>query len=175
MNTPEKIGLVIKQLRTARHLSQEQLSNQCGIDQHYISNLECGKRSVSVEIIERIASFFGISLSQFFISVDSIHAPTSITSSDVSLESIEQDFVRYLKERLFADRTIDKYSINTPNCPSVREIIKEETGMTDNMYHITDPVVIERIIDRVIQSDFDIIGHKMYSNGLKRYREFLES
>ena len=148
MNTPEKIGLVIKQLRTARHLSQEQLSNQCGIDQHYISNLECGKRSVSVEIIERIASFFGISLSQFFISVDSIHAPTSITSSDVSLESIEQDFVRYLKE---------------------------ETGMTDNMYHITDPVVIERIIDRVIQSDFDIIGHKMYSNGLKRYREFLES
>ena len=174
MNTPEKIGLVIKQLRTARHLSQEQLSCQCGIDQHYISNLECGKRSVSVEIIERIASFFGISLSQFFTSVDSIHDP-KFTSSSVSLETIEQDFVRYLKERLFADRTINKYSINTPNCPSVREIIKEETGMTDNMYHITDPVILERVIDRVIQSDFDITGHKMYSNGLKRYRDFLES
>ena len=169
MNTPEKIGLVIKQLRTARHLSQEQLSNQCGIDQHYISNLECGKRSVSVEIIERIASFFGISLSQFLTS------DPKFTSSSVSLETIEQDFVRYLKERLFADRTINKYSINTPNCPSVREIIKEETGMTDNMYHITDPVILERVIDRVIQSDFDITGHKMYSNGLKRYRDFLES
>lgn len=175
MTTQEKIGLVIKQLRTNQHLSQEQLSNQCGVDQHYISNIECGLRSVSVEIIERVASFFGLSLSQFFAHVDSIQDRTSITPPDVSVESIEQDFARFLKDRLLSDRTVQKYSVSTPNCPSVREIIKTETGLTDNMYRVTDPVVLDRIIDRVIHSDFDLTGHKMYSNGLKKFKDYLES
>ena len=175
MTTQERIGLVIKQLRANQHLSQEQLSNQCGIDQHYISNIECGQRSVSMEIIERLASFFGLSLSQFFTHVESIKDQSSITLQDVSVGAIEQDFARFLKERLLADSTIEKYSVNAPNCPSVREIIKAETGLTDNLYHVTDPVVLDRIIDRVIHSDFDLTGHKMYSNGLKRYKEFLES
>ena len=39
--------------------------SQCGIDQHYISNIENGQRTLSVDMVERVASFFGLSLSQF--------------------------------------------------------------------------------------------------------------
>ena len=70
MNTLEKIGKFIKALRTKKGLSQEMLCSQCGIDQHYISNIEKGYRNLSVEIVERVASFFGLSLSQFFAGVE---------------------------------------------------------------------------------------------------------
>jgi len=71
MNTQEKIGQIVKRLRQERHLSQEQLSSQCGIDQHYISNIESGQRNVSVEVVERLASFFNLSLSSFFLTCGS--------------------------------------------------------------------------------------------------------
>ena len=175
MTTNERIGVVIRQLRTNRHLSQEQLSNQCGVDQHYISNLECGHRSVSVEIVERIASFFGLSLAQFFTYVDSIQEQSYSVSSGALVESVEQSFVCYMKEQFLSERTIKKYSVDTPNSLSVQVIIREETGWTDNMYQVLDTAVLERIIDRVTKSSFDKIGHSMYSAGLKKFLAFLKS
>ena len=175
MTTQEKIGLVIKRLRINHHLSQEQLSCQSGIDQHYLSNIECGQRSVSVKIVERVAVFFGLSLAQFFTLVDNIRDQSSLASPGIVFKSVEKDFVRFLKEQCLSERTIRKYSVDTPNSPSVQSIIKSETGLTNNMYRISDLAVLDRIIARVSNSDFDRIGHSMYSAGLKKYKAFLES
>ena len=46
MNIQEKIGQVVKGLRQESHLAQEQLSGQCGIDQHYLSNIESGRQQL---------------------------------------------------------------------------------------------------------------------------------
>ncbi len=175
MNTQEKIGQVVKRLRQESHLSQEQLSSQCGIDQHYLSNIESGQRNVSVEVVERLASFFNLSLSSFFSLVEAVKEAPVQAMSTIPALTLEQSFARYLKERLLSERTIRKYSIDTPNCPSVQAIIKSVTGSTSNMYRVTDLRVLENIIEKVSASDFDVIGHSMYSAGLKKYKQFIES
>ena len=175
MNTQEKIGQVVKRLRQERHLSQEQLSSQCGIDQHYLSNIESGQRNVSVEVVERLASFFNLSLSSFFSLVEAVKEAPVQAMSTIPALTLEQSFARYMKERLLSERTIRKYSIDTPNCPSVQAIIKSVTGSTSNMYRVTDLRALENIIEKVTASDFDVIGHSMYSAGLKKYKQFIES
>ena len=99
-----------------------------------------------------------------------------LLTEEINMGTIEQAFIRFMKGRNLSERTIKKYSSDTPNSPGVQEIIMEVTeGATNNTYHIFDIAIIERIISRVATSDFDIIGHKMYSAGLKKYKLFLES
>lgn len=43
------------------------------------------------------------------------------------------------------------------------------------MYDVSDIVMLDRIIERVANSDFNIIGHSMYSAGLKKFKLFLQS
>lgn len=89
-------------------------------------------------------------------------------------KSIFELFVEYLKGCLLSDRTIEKYSKNVPNCSKVKDIISTITGTTEDMYHVLDLRMLDRIIDEVASSDFDVTGQRMYSCGLKRYRYFLE-
>lgn len=177
MNTQEKIGRIIKDLRVKRGLSQEQFCDQCGIDQHYISNIENGQRNLSIDIIERIASFFGLSLSQFFVKVEtykeSIYCETIQTSCRKDFR--QEDFFRYMVLQGLSDSTITKYSVDVPNSPSVQDIIMSVTGKTDNMYHLTDSNQLELVIEKVVESDFNKIGHSLYSAGLKKYLKFLDS
>lgn len=175
MNTIEKIGQVIKLLRAEHGLSQEQLSSQCGIDQHYISNIERGQRNVSIDILERFSSFFGMTLSQFFSCVESIDDRLYCPSSGLTAEFLEEGFVRFMREQKLSERTINKYSADTPNSPSVQRIIKDVTGYTDNMYNVRDLELLDKIIAKVSASEFDQIGHSMYSAGLKKYKLFLGS
>lgn len=175
MNIQEKIGQVVKRLRQECHLTQEQLSGQCGMDQHYLSNIESGQRNVSVEVVERIATFFNLPLSSFFSLVEGFQDTPVQTVSSISANELEQGFVRYMKEHLLSERTIKKYSSDTPNSPSVQEIIKSVAGSTKNMYRVTDIHVLDKIIEKVASSNFDIIGNSMYSCGLKKYKQFLES
>lgn len=174
MKTYERIGQAIKRLRADRNLTQEQLSDLCGVDQHYISNIECGTRNVSVDIIERITSYFGMSLSQFFEFAENL-GEQAAAITNLSTNSLEQAFANYMKAQRLSERTIKKYSNDTPNSPSVQEIIKSVTGNTRNMYNVRDIDLLDRIIEKVENSDFNIIGHSMYSAGLKKYKLFLLS
>lgn len=92
------------------------------------------------------------------------------------MATLAEDFALFMRKKGLSERTIKKYSVDTPNCPSVQAIIQAETGgVTNNMYHVTSIAVIDRIIDRISSSPFDRIGHSMYSAGLKKYKAFLES
>ena len=66
MNLQRKFGLVLKELRLEKGLSQESLANQSDIDRTYISDIEKGERNISLKIIEQLSSTLQISLSELF-------------------------------------------------------------------------------------------------------------
>lgn len=66
MNIKEKIGIRLRELRTAKGLSQEKFSFECELDRTYIASIERGKRNVSAVNIEKIAKSLGMSVSDFF-------------------------------------------------------------------------------------------------------------
>lgn len=66
MNLQRKFGLVLKELRLEKGLSQESLANQSDIDRTYISDIEKGERNISLKIIERLSETLQISLSELF-------------------------------------------------------------------------------------------------------------
>ena len=47
-------------------MSQETFAYESGIDRRYMSDIENGKRNISLDILERVADKLGIPLSEFF-------------------------------------------------------------------------------------------------------------
>jgi len=66
MDIKEKIGKRLRELRTAKGISQEKFSFECDLDRTYIASIEQGRRNVSIANIEKIAKAFNISVSDFF-------------------------------------------------------------------------------------------------------------
>ena len=56
----------IKDLRAANKLSQQRLALMVGVERSYLAKLEKGERNPSIDVIEKIAKGFGLSLSEFF-------------------------------------------------------------------------------------------------------------
>lgn len=63
MASQQEIGNTIIKLRKAKGISQESLAAEAGIDRRYMSDIEQGKRNLSLDILNRLAAFFGIPLS----------------------------------------------------------------------------------------------------------------
>ena len=72
MKAQEQLGMRIRFLRQTRHWSQEDLALNANVNKNYICDLENGRRNPSLEILERIAVAFNISLAELFKGVESI-------------------------------------------------------------------------------------------------------
>ena len=72
MKAQEQLGMRIRFLRQQRRWSQEDLALNANINKNYISDLENGRRNPSLDILERIAIAFNISLAELFKGVESI-------------------------------------------------------------------------------------------------------
>jgi len=70
MKIQERFGVVIRRLRIEKGISQEKLALNADIDRTYISDIEKGNRNVSIEMIERLANFFQISVSELLKKVE---------------------------------------------------------------------------------------------------------
>jgi len=66
MNIKEKFGFEVKEHRQQKGYSIEYLANISNIDRTYISDIEKGKRNVSIEIIEKILSALDTDFGAFF-------------------------------------------------------------------------------------------------------------
>ena len=66
MNIKEKFGQKVKILREEKGLSIENLANISNVDRNYISDIEKGKRNVSIEIIEIIINGLESDFETFF-------------------------------------------------------------------------------------------------------------
>lgn len=66
MDLKEKIGQRIKQLRKDLDLSQEALGYKAEVDRTYVTDVENGRRNVSVEILERLIKALEVNVADFF-------------------------------------------------------------------------------------------------------------
>ena len=68
-----QFGVAVRKLRREKSISQEQLADMCCLHRTYISDVELGKRNVSLENIAKIASALGISITALFTEVENNH------------------------------------------------------------------------------------------------------
>lgn len=67
MDIIKVFGRNLKKYRIALGLSQEALAEKCGLHRTYISALECYRRSIALENIQRIADALGIETYKLFL------------------------------------------------------------------------------------------------------------
>lgn len=65
-----RYGQAVRKVRLEQGISQEKLADRCGLHRTYISDVELGKRNISLENIERIAISLNRTLSDFFKEVE---------------------------------------------------------------------------------------------------------
>ncbi len=61
-----RLGQRIRRLRVERGLTQTRMAEEFGIDRTYLSDLECGRKSVTLPTLETIARGFHMTLSELF-------------------------------------------------------------------------------------------------------------
>jgi transcriptional regulator with XRE-family HTH domain len=70
MSTNDIFGIIIKDLRNKKSLSQDELSDKTGLDRTYISLLERGKRNPSLLTILKICKALDILPSELMIKLE---------------------------------------------------------------------------------------------------------
>lgn len=55
-------GSVLRERREAAGISQEELADRAGLHRTYVSLIERGKRTASIEVVRRVASALGVSM-----------------------------------------------------------------------------------------------------------------
>ena len=58
-------GIVLRELRKQRELSQEVLAHESGLERNYISLLELGRNSASIKTLFKLTPVLGVSVSEF--------------------------------------------------------------------------------------------------------------
>ena len=71
MDIVKVFGNNLKKYRTTMHISQELFADKCGMHRTYISAIECHRRSISLENIQRIADALEIETYKLFLEEDS--------------------------------------------------------------------------------------------------------
>jgi transcriptional regulator with XRE-family HTH domain len=66
MSIQVKFGQRIKELRNQIGISQEALANKAEIDRTYVTDVENGRRNISIQNIEKLVIALQISLKEFF-------------------------------------------------------------------------------------------------------------
>lgn len=87
MTQPEqKIGHVIKVLRTASGLKQKDLAQRAGIKATYLSLVESGKKEPSLNVLRAIAKALNVPIRMLFWESESLPEMSSIREQDSLLK-----------------------------------------------------------------------------------------
>lgn len=65
-------GTNVRKYRTSKNISQEKFAELCGLHRTYISDIECFRRSISLENIQKIADALAIPAYKLFIGNEEI-------------------------------------------------------------------------------------------------------
>ncbi|WP_454804392.1 helix-turn-helix domain-containing protein [Mucilaginibacter phyllosphaerae] len=66
MSIKAKVGQRIKELRNEIGISQEALANKAEIDRTYVTDVENGRRNISIENLEKLVDALEIPFKDFF-------------------------------------------------------------------------------------------------------------
>lgn len=64
MNESEKLGKNLKRIRTAKGISQGEISRKLSVDKSFVSNIENGKTNPTLATIAKIAKAIGVSVGE---------------------------------------------------------------------------------------------------------------
>lgn len=70
MTIEENFGKTVARLRKEQGFSQEKFALEAGVSTRYMTDVENGKRHVSIDIVEKIAKQLGMTISQLFAEVE---------------------------------------------------------------------------------------------------------
>jgi transcriptional regulator with XRE-family HTH domain len=66
MESCKTVGRRLRELRKLTGLSQEKMAERAGVNGKYYSEIERGKRNVTIRVLEKIATNLGVSLEDLF-------------------------------------------------------------------------------------------------------------
>ena len=89
------------ELRKAKNVTQQRMSIDLGIDQTSISSYECGKYFPTVEVLIKLAEYFGVS-TDYLLEFSDVKTPLKTASNDQTayLLSLFETLPRNHKERV---------------------------------------------------------------------------
>ena len=70
MSIKVKVGQRIKELRGELGISQEALANKADLDRTYVTDVENGRRNISIENLEKLIIALESSVTDFFNSIE---------------------------------------------------------------------------------------------------------
>lgn len=70
-------------MRRARNITQQRLAIDLGVDQASISSYECGKYLPTIEILLKLAEYFGVS-TDYLLGLSDIKTPIKFVADDQS-------------------------------------------------------------------------------------------
>ena len=108
----KNIGLQIKNLRVQRGWKQCDLADKMGLSRPAISNIESGKRSLTLATLKRVCEVFEIDISYFGIETDNLNEAIDITTRITALFNSD-DLPEEQKDELY--RTIMQIYLNSKN------------------------------------------------------------
>lgn len=110
------VGMKIKQLRKARSLKQDDLSEVLGgLSRPQISNIETGRRNINLHQIKALADFFGVSIETLGLKTDEVEtndllerAKLIFENENVPLKDKQELYEEVMKLYLSAKEQIKK-------------------------------------------------------------------
>lgn len=92
-----EIGEKINKLRTEKKLSMRELGEKLGVSHAHISKLEKGINGPSVDLLEKIAEFFDIDISYFFITKEeeqifTVNERSLLYERDLSIKNLKEKY-----------------------------------------------------------------------------------
>jgi transcriptional regulator with XRE-family HTH domain len=62
----KRFGTLIRRLKVAKGMSQEDFAERCGLHRTYIGSIERGEKTVTIETANKLAKGLSLSLSRLF-------------------------------------------------------------------------------------------------------------
>lgn len=117
-----KIGLIIKSIRTKRDITLEQMAFDVNVATSTLSRIEMGKRSPSIELLERIAVHLAVPISDIFRAAEG--HPITLDS-----DTRHSPLLKYTEESMLLMTEIqDVPARNTRLITELAKVINKELG-----------------------------------------------
>lgn len=104
------IGQKLKELRLSRGWKQTDVADKVGLSRPAISNIESGKRALTLSTLQRFCEVFNIDISYFGINTDAYNETVDLVAR---IESLFNDLPDTEKDELY--RTIMKLYLTSRN------------------------------------------------------------
>ena len=121
----KSIGRKLKELRNSRDLKQSELADLVGLSRPAISNIESGKRSLTLSTLKRFCEVYGIDISYFGIDTSSYDEATDLT---LRIESLFHDLPEAEKDELYLK--IMKLYLDSKNVSDWNHLSKKKSCLT---------------------------------------------